>query len=158
MPCYSSLMMHLLQFLRCPVSRRIVPLVQYVTSIGKSYFSYTALICRRFCHHFVTTLPFSWICDIPLEAMLEIQSSSTLWRYELLYYNAAWYGRKFYVLEEHTTSICRVEEKLKQDVTTSVPYLKRLVAGFPPRRPGFEHRSSRVGFVVVRVALGQIFS
>jgi hypothetical protein len=33
-----------------------------------------------------------------------------------------------------------------------------LVAGFPPRRPGFEPRSSRVGFVVDKVALGQVFS
>jgi hypothetical protein len=32
------------------------------------------------------------------------------------------------------------------------------VAGFPPRRPGFETRSGHVGFVVDRVALGQVFS
>jgi hypothetical protein len=32
-----------------------------------------------------------------------------------------------------------------------VPQLRRLVAGFPPRRPGFEHRSGYVGFVVDRV-------
>jgi hypothetical protein len=29
---------------------------------------------------------------------------------------------------------------------------------FPPRRPGFEPRSSHVGFVVDKVALGQVFS
>jgi hypothetical protein len=40
-----------------------------------------------------------------------------------------------------------------------VPYLKRLVAGFPPRRPGFDPRSDHVGLVVVdKVALGQVFS
>jgi hypothetical protein len=33
-----------------------------------------------------------------------------------------------------------------------------LVAGFPPRRPGFEPGSGNVGFVVDKVALGQIFS
>jgi hypothetical protein len=34
----------------------------------------------------------------------------------------------------------------------------RLVAGFPPRRPGFDPRSGYVGFVVDKVALGQVFS
>jgi hypothetical protein len=32
------------------------------------------------------------------------------------------------------------------------------VAGFPPRRTGFEPRSGHVGFVVDKVALGQVFS
>jgi hypothetical protein len=41
-------------------------------------------------------------------------------------------------------------------VTASL--LKRFVAGFPPRRPGFKPGSSPVGFVVDKVALGQIFS
>jgi hypothetical protein len=36
--------------------------------------------------------------------------------------------------------------------------LKRLVAGFPPRRPGFYPRSGHVGFVVDKVALRQVFS
>jgi hypothetical protein len=35
---------------------------------------------------------------------------------------------------------------------------KRLAAGFPPRRPGFEPGSGHVGFVVDKVALGQVFS
>jgi hypothetical protein len=39
-----------------------------------------------------------------------------------------------------------------------VPKLRLLVAGFPPRRPGFEPRSGHVGFVVDKVALGQVFS
>jgi hypothetical protein len=34
----------------------------------------------------------------------------------------------------------------------------RLVAGFPPRRPGFDPGSGHVGFVVNKVALGQVFS
>jgi hypothetical protein len=33
-----------------------------------------------------------------------------------------------------------------------------LVAGFPPRQPGFEHGSGHVGFVVDKVALGKVFS
>jgi hypothetical protein len=37
-------------------------------------------------------------------------------------------------------------------------YLKRLVAGFPPWRPGFDLGSGQVGFVVDRVVLGQVFS
>jgi hypothetical protein len=36
--------------------------------------------------------------------------------------------------------------------------LRRLVAGFPPRRPRFESRSGYVGFVVGKEALGQVFS
>jgi hypothetical protein len=39
----------------------------------------------------------------------------------------------------------------------AVPYLRELVAGFPPRRPGFEPWSGHVGFLVHKVALGQIF-
>jgi hypothetical protein len=35
---------------------------------------------------------------------------------------------------------------------------KRLVAGIPPRRPGFKAGSSHVGFVMDRVALGLVFS
>jgi hypothetical protein len=41
---------------------------------------------------------------------------------------------------------------------TEYSRLRRLVAGFPPRRPGFESRWSHVGFVVDKVALGQVFS
>jgi hypothetical protein len=40
----------------------------------------------------------------------------------------------------------------------AAPQLKRLVAGFPPRRPGFNPGSGQVGFVVDKVALGQVFS
>jgi hypothetical protein len=39
-----------------------------------------------------------------------------------------------------------------------VSKLKRLVAGFPPRRPGFEPGSGQVGFVVDKVALEQASS
>jgi hypothetical protein len=38
-----------------------------------------------------------------------------------------------------------------------VPQLKRLVAGFPPRRPGFASGQHLV-FVVDKAALGQVFS
>jgi hypothetical protein len=37
----------------------------------------------------------------------------------------------------------------------AVPKLKRLVAGFPPRRPGFDPRSAQV---VDKVALARVFS
>jgi hypothetical protein len=36
--------------------------------------------------------------------------------------------------------------------------LKRLVTGFPPRRPSFDPGSCQVGFEVDKVALGQVFS
>jgi hypothetical protein len=40
----------------------------------------------------------------------------------------------------------------------AVPWLRWLVAGLSPRRPGFEPGSIHVGFVVDKVALGQVFS
>jgi hypothetical protein len=40
----------------------------------------------------------------------------------------------------------------------AVPLLRRLVAGFPLRRPGVEPRSGHVRFVVDKVALGQVYS
>jgi hypothetical protein len=39
----------------------------------------------------------------------------------------------------------------------AVPCLRRLVAGLSPRRPGFDPGSVNVGFVVDKVALGQVF-
>jgi hypothetical protein len=38
----------------------------------------------------------------------------------------------------------------------AVPWLTRLVAGFPLRRPGFEARSSPLGFVVDKAILGLV--
>jgi hypothetical protein len=46
----------------------------------------------------------------------------------------------------------------KEDIQKAAPQLKRLVAGFPPWRPGFDPGSGQVGFVEDKVALGQIFS
>jgi hypothetical protein len=43
-------------------------------------------------------------------------------------------------------------------VLKNAPYLRRLVAGFPAWRSGFEPGSGHVGFVVDKVALGQVFS
>jgi hypothetical protein len=39
----------------------------------------------------------------------------------------------------------------------AVPHLRRLVSGILPRRPGFTPRPIHVGFVVDKVALGQVF-
>ena len=39
----------------------------------------------------------------------------------------------------------------------AVPWLRRSVAGLPPRRPGLDPGSVHVGFVVEKVALGQGF-
>ena len=39
----------------------------------------------------------------------------------------------------------------------AVSWLRRLVAGLSPRRPGFDPGSVHVGFVVDKVALGQVF-
>jgi hypothetical protein len=40
----------------------------------------------------------------------------------------------------------------------AVSYVRRLVAGFPPRRPEFEPGSIYVGYLVVRATLGQVTS
>jgi hypothetical protein len=39
----------------------------------------------------------------------------------------------------------------------AVPWIKRLITGFPPRRPGFAS-GQHVGFVVDKAALGQVSS
>jgi hypothetical protein len=40
---------------------------------------------------------------------------------------------------------------------TAVPWLRPLVAGLPQRRTGFDPGSVHVGFVVDKVAMGQVF-
>lgn len=47
---------------------------------------------------------------------------------------------------------------LSAGLARAVPWFRRLVAGFPPRRLGFDPMSGHVGFVVDRVALGKVFS
>jgi hypothetical protein len=39
----------------------------------------------------------------------------------------------------------------------AVPWLRRLAASLPPRRPGCDPGSVHVGFVMDKVALGQVF-
>ena len=41
-------------------------------------------------------------------------------------------------------------------VKKAVPWLRRLVAGLSLWRPGFDPRTVHVGFVVEKVALGQV--
>jgi hypothetical protein len=38
-----------------------------------------------------------------------------------------------------------------------VPYFSQVVAGFAPRRPGFNPRFGRVFFMVGKVEMGQVF-
>jgi hypothetical protein len=60
---------------------------------------------------------------------------------------------KYYTLLTFSNSTSNLREG-------AVPQLRRLVAGFPPRRHGFEPRSSHVvhvGFVVDQVVVGQAF-
>jgi hypothetical protein len=49
--------------------------------------------------------------------------------------------------------VCIFSKWLQIQTRKAVPYL-----GFPPRRSGFEPRLDHVGFVVDKVALGQVFS
>jgi hypothetical protein len=44
------------------------------------------------------------------------------------------------------------------NLKAAVPYLRRLDAGVPARRPGFNPMSGHVGFVVDKVVLRQVFS
>jgi hypothetical protein len=39
----------------------------------------------------------------------------------------------------------------------AVPWFRRLAAGLSPRRPGFDPGSVHVGFVVDKMALGQVY-
>jgi hypothetical protein len=45
---------------------------------------------------------------------------------------------------------------VKQAEEWAVPWLRRLVVGLSPRRPWFDRGSVHVGFVVDKVALGQV--
>jgi hypothetical protein len=49
--------------------------------------------------------------------------------------------------------------KCQQNVTilVAVLWLRRIVTGLTPRRPGFDPGSVHVGFVVEIVALGQVY-
>jgi hypothetical protein len=64
--------------------------------------------------------------------------------------NLGWYAEGFRGFPQYLYAFDRI--------TTPVPQLRRLVAGFPPRRPGFELRSDHMGFVVDEVTTGQVFS
>jgi hypothetical protein len=48
--------------------------------------------------------------------------------------------------------------KYKSKLMKAMPQLRQLVTGFPPRWPELKPRSDYVGFVVDKVALGQVFS
>jgi hypothetical protein len=50
-----------------------------------------------------------------------------------------------------------IKQRTKLGNQSAMAYLKRLVAGFPPRLPGFTS-GQHVGFVVDKAALGQVFS
>jgi hypothetical protein len=50
--------------------------------------------------------------------------------------------------------LCSVENS--NTAGWAVPWLRRLAAGLPPRRPGFDPGSVHVGFVVDKVTLGQV--
>jgi hypothetical protein len=66
----------------------------------------------------------------PLLSILELRIESDFWR-----------KRLWLVLSQHL----------------AVPWLRRLVTGLSPRRPGFAPGSVHVGFVVDKIALRQVF-
>jgi hypothetical protein len=58
---------------------------------------------------------------------------------------------------KETLHIQPTKTEMKQTDKEAVPWLRRLDAGLPRRRPGFDPGSVHVGFVVDKVALGQVF-
>jgi hypothetical protein len=63
-----------------------------------------------------------------------------------------------YKILMHTYHVKVVVNPIKSKIFyKAVPWLRRLVACLPPRRPGFDPGSVHVGFVVDKVALGQVF-
>jgi hypothetical protein len=73
-----------------------------------------------------------------------------------------------HILESNTIQSSRSPPTFRRTVLTpssgskskpiKLAALKRLVAGFPPRRPRFDPVSGQVGFVVDKVALGLFYS
>jgi hypothetical protein len=54
-------------------------------------------------------------------------------------------------------TICRLSPNIDLTQTRAEPWLRSLAAGLSPRRSGFAPGSIHVGFVVDKVALGQVF-
>jgi hypothetical protein len=57
----------------------------------------------------------------------------------------------------YNTILQRVRVITAPTTMQAVSWLRRLAAGLPPRKPGFNPGSVHVGFVVDKVALGQVF-
>jgi hypothetical protein len=68
--------------------------------------------------------------------------------------DAAWTARTDYKIGPETSEILTSSARLDQGRAQ----LRRLDAGFPPRRPDLDPTSGHVGFVADKVALGQGFS
>jgi hypothetical protein len=77
--------------------------------------------------------------------------------------NAAASTNRVDVLPSHTVSHLIFTALIITDIigifdgSKAVQWLRRLVAGLSPRRPGFDPGPVHVGFVVDKVALGQVF-
>jgi hypothetical protein len=67
----------------------------------------------------------------------------------------------YYVASRNTAIMFDVKiaaiQMLSFNPWLAVPWLRSLVVGLSPRRPGFTPGSIHVGFVVDKVALGQVF-
>jgi hypothetical protein len=57
-------------------------------------------------------------------------------------------------MRTYVTKLTSKSLKLKSG---AVPWLRQLATGLPPHRPRFDPGSVHVGFVVEKVALGQVF-
>jgi hypothetical protein len=62
--------------------------------------------------------------------------------------------KRFQYAPKHSVALPVIR---KEGCGTAVPRLRQLAAGLSPRRPGFDAGSVHVGFVVDKVALGQVF-
>ena len=92
----------------------------------------------------IATAQFSFPFSSNQANTVEIYRNRLLWRYadfKKLH--------QHYRDQDHKLQWSNIPDNI---ISKAVPQLKRLVAGFPPRRSG------PVGFVMDKVALGQVFS
>jgi hypothetical protein len=64
---------------------------------------------------------------------------------------------KFFKSKQMFNFLRKIRNSKVKEPNLAVPWLRRLVTGLSPRRPGFDPGSVHVGFVVDKVALGQAF-
>jgi hypothetical protein len=96
-------------------------------------------------------------CIVAFPWQQSLRKSSTMLPYTYIVYlfNLLPSVRSIWRLHKRTAISWKIRDNLM--TCMAVPWLRWLVAGLSPRRPGFDPESVHVGFVVDKVALGQVF-